>query len=361
MSSSLLAGITQEATCHVRTLADTSHWSFALTSTSVDKLTASPSAVAILYDRSSEDDMQRALTIWTLRGKIPIRCLTRPHHLTGGQKSQRETKIMIGAKTDCIVVFEECFCDGWRIYFTRFDFDGQFQSQGFLQAPDTTSLTEPPLSSTFSDPDDGATICLSSTSSDPDDGATIWSYCHCSAEEGSVSSYVELTRVQYDPQQDKLQLKTHRIMRKWWPRNPKDIFIWKDIAYYEEHNYTSDVPPRLMMIDLSENEIKRTVSMGEFHRSGFGSDPNFSFFGDENFLVSVCGSRFQAWSFNKRTEMTNGKVRYALYRRGRMDRRLEMQRAWDAEVMARVLRKEQINLEVTGSVGNYHAFQQTES
>ena len=205
--------------------------------------------------------MQRELTIWTLRGKIPIQCLTRLHHLTGGQNSRRKTKIMIGAKIDYIVVFEEYFHDRWRIHFARFGFDGRLQSQGFLQAPDTASLTEP---------------LRSSISSDPDDGATIWSYCHCHAAEDSDSRYIELTHVQYDPKQDKLQLKTNRIMRKSWPRNPRSIFIWKDIAYYVEPDHTSGLLfPQSRMIDLSENKTKCTVSMGAYHQPTFGSNADF--------------------------------------------------------------------------------------
>ena len=228
--------------------------------------------------------MQRRLTIWTLRGKIPIQCLTRPHHPTGGQNSQQETKIMIGAKIDYIVVFEQYFHDRWRIYFSRFGFDGRLQSQGFLEAPDTASLTEP---------------LRSSISSDPDDGATIWSYCHCHAAEDSDSRYIELTHVQYDPKQDRLQLKTNRIMRKSWPRNPRSIFIWKNIAYYVEPDYTSGLLfLQLSMIDLSENKTKCTVSMGPYHQPTFASNANISFFGDENFPVCVCGCSFQAWSFN---------------------------------------------------------------
>ena len=52
---------------------------------------------------------------------------------------------------------------------------------------------------------------------------------------------------------------------------------------------------------------------------------------------------------------------YARHRWIRMHKRSERQRARDAEVMARVLRQEEVNLEITGSVGKYHAFQRTES
>ena len=193
---------------------------------------------------------------------------------------------MIGAKIEYIIVFEECFNDRWRIYFTRFGFEGRLQSQGFLQVPDTASLTEP---------------LHSSIPSDPDVGTTIWSYCHCHAAEDSDSRYIELTHVQYDPQQDKLQLKTSRTMRKSWPRNPRSSFIWKDIAYYVEPVYMSRFFPQLRMIDLSENETKCNVSMGPYHQAIFGSNANFSFFGDESFLVGACSSNFQAWSFVKAT------------------------------------------------------------
>ena len=338
MSSSMLAGITQEATCHVRTLADEKHWIFALTSTSVDKLAASASAVAILYDRSSQDTMQRELTIWTLRGKIPIQCHTRPKHLTGDKTFQRETKIMIGTKIDYVAVIEECFNEGWCMYLARFGFDGRLQSQVFLPVPATAGLTGPLHSS----------LC-----SAPDDGTTIWSYCHAA----EASHYIELTHVQYDPQRGKLQLKTNRIMQKSGPKSPKSMFIWKDIAYYVE----CGLFPQLKMIDLSENKIKCTASMGAYHQPTFRSDANFSFFGDENFLVCVCDGTFQAWSFNKYTRMTHKIGGYARYRQMRMDRRLERKRARDAEAMARILRQEEINLEVTGSVGNYHAFRRTES
>ena len=342
----MLAGITLEATCRVTTLADKKTWEFALTSKEVETMTASASAVAILYKRSSKNRMEKEMTIWTLRSKIPIQCLTRPHHLSGGQKSQRETKIMIGAKTDYVVVFQEYFDDRWRIYFARFGFDGQLQSQGSLQVPDAASLNEP---------------LRSSISLDSDDGVKIWSYCHCHAVENSDSGYIELTHVQYDPQQDRLQLKTNRIVRKLWPINPRSIFIWKDIAYYVEPDNMNGLFPELRMIDLSENETKCTVNMGEYHQPSFGSYTIFSFFGDEDLLVSVCGRVFQAWSFSKDVKITGGMDEYARHRRKKLDERLNRQRARDAEAMARLLRREQINFEVTGSVGNYYAFQQTGS
>ena len=115
------------------------------------------------------------------------------------------------------------------------------------------------------------------------------------------------------------------------------------------------------MIDLSENETKYTVSMGPYHQPAFGSNANFSFFGDESFLVSACSSSFQAWSFDKATKMTREMDGYARHRRIRMHERLERQRARDVEMMARVLRQEEVNLEITGSVGKYHAFQRTEN
>ena len=78
--------------------------------------------------------------------------------------------------------------------------------------------------------------------------------------------------------------------------------------------------------------------MGAYHQSTFGSNTNSSFFGDEEFLVSVCGSCFQVWSFDKGTEMADEMTEYASHRQIRMHKRLERQRARDAEVMARVLR-----------------------
>ena len=115
------------------------------------------------------------------------------------------------------------------------------------------------------------------------------------------------------------------------------------------------------MIDLSEHKTKCIVSMGAFHHPLFGSNTNFSFFSDENFLVSVGGSCFQVWSLDKGTEMADEMTEYASHRRIMIHTRLERQRARNAEVMARVLRQEEIDLDINGSVGNDHAFQKTES
>lgn len=48
---------------------------------------------------------------------------------------------------------------------------------------------------------------------------------------------------------------------------------------------------------------------------------------------------------------------YARHRRIRMHRRLERQRPRDTEVTARILRQEEVKIEITGSVGK---FQQNE-
>lgn len=349
MSSSILVATTNDAMCYVLTHTDNKKQIFPLAFSTVERITASGDAFAILHNRSPVDSMQVEVTLWTLKSKQSVQCRARLQGLPIGQATLHDLKIMIGTNTDYLVLFERCF-NPKGFYFTRFSFDGRILSQGHLEGPDTTTFTR---------------HSESLIPSDVGGCATIWSYGHLHEVEGPGSSLVELIRVEYDPQRNRLQLKTYDMPRYLRPRNASDLFFWKDVVYYRE------MLPGLLIFDLSNKEINLSAIMGSEGGSNFdqGKDltertydryalPESSFFGDENFLVNVCDGGFLAWCFNKDIKMEDEDEGYAQHRYNEIQKRLEKQRVRDASAMARVLREEETDLEITGSVGNYRTFKE---
>lgn len=215
MSSSILVATTNAGICHVLTFSDDNNQNFPLVSTTVEKITASGNNVAILHSHSPSDSMLAEMTLWTLKSMTSVQCRVRLQGLPFGQASQHDIKIMIGTDTDYLVLFERRF-NPPGFYFTRFSFARQIQSQRYLEGPDT------------------ATFSRHSESLIPSDVGgcgTIWSYCRSHETYEPGLRYAELIRVQYDPQQNQLQLKTNRITGWRWPRNLSGLFFWKDIAY----------------------------------------------------------------------------------------------------------------------------------
>ena len=352
MSSSILVAITNNGMCYVLTHTNNKKEIFPLASSTVERITASGETVAILHNRSPVDSMHVEVTLWTLKSQKPIQCRARLQGLPIGQATQYDVKIMIGTNTDYLVLFERCFKPK-GFYFTRFSFDGRVHSQGYLEGPDTTTFSR---------------HSESLVPSDVGGCATIWSYGHLHEVEHPGSSLAELIRVEYDPQQNQLQLKTNSIPPWLWPRNTSDLFFWKDIVYFRE------LFPQLLILDLSNNEIHESATMGTREDSDFDQGEDLtgimyeehvlaesSFFGDEDFLVNVCDFGFLAWCFNKDTKLEDEDEDYAQHRYDTTQERLGEQRVRDASAMAHVLRREEIDLEITGSVGNHRTFKEQEN
>lgn len=309
MSSSILVATTNAGICHVLTYADDNNQSFPLASTTVEKITASGNSVAILHSHSPRDSIlaprtQAEMTIWTLKNRESVECRARLQVLPFVLDPQHHIKIMIGTNADYLVLFERCH-NPCGFYFTRFSFDGRFHSKGSLEGGYTAAFSS----------NSGSLI-----PSDVGGCATIWWYCH------SYKMYAELIRVQYDPQQNQLQLKTNRILGWEWPKNLSSLFFWKDIAYCREGSTSN-----LWILDLSINRVNFATNMSTTQDSRLDRAPELtkshyhqwekSLFGDEDFLVSINDRGFLAWCFNKDTKMKNECKVFAQYRQDEMQKR----------------------------------------
>lgn len=249
-------------------------------------------------------------------------------------------KIMISTSTDHLVLFEQLSnkegCH--EFHFTRFDFNGQILSRGSLKGTDTVSLSRP---------------LESPRPSDVNGCATVWSYFLPDQLKGTGNPGAKLTHVQYDPQQDELQLKTNRMASYLWPER---LFVWKDVAYYSSHSYYMSI------VDLSSGNTLDAATMGNSpcpHRwtpHNQGNELDMCMFGDEDFLVIACERGFLTWCFNKDTKMHNENSDYAIHRQRAIEVSQKSQRDRERKAIAHVSGQEELNLEIIGSVGSRHEF-----
>ena len=348
ISSSILVTTTTRGRCHVIALADDTRDVFSLASTSVEKITTSGDTVAVLhYDRSRDDGMQVEVTIWTLKSKESIQCRAKLQGPPIGQDSRHDIKIMIGTNLDYLILFERCV-NLRSFYFTRFSLDGQLHSQGSLQGPDT------------------ATFSRHSESLMPSDVggcSTIWSYSH-KQEVGvgdtdkhsneSDENSAEFLRVQYVPQQNQLRLKADCI--PWsFPLKQAKFSIWKDVIYYRTEPFA-----RLHICDLSTSQVARVATMEESDRF-VEMRTSCEVFGDENFMVNFRDTGFLAWCFNKETKMDRADETYAQHRQNEIQKRRQRRQEWEAHSLGWILRSEEIDRDITGSVGDYRSLQECEN
>lgn len=339
VSSSILAATTNRGKCHVLVHADHTRVVFPLASKSVKAITTSGDTVAILsYDRSREDGMQVQVTIWTWRSKKLIQCRAKLQGPPIGRNLRHNIKIMIGTNQDYLVLFQRC--DSLRsFYFTRFNLDGQFHSQGSLEGPDTASFSR---------------HSESLIPSDVGGYSTIWSYSHEQKVRETEDYCAELVLVQYDPQQNQLRLKAN-CTRWLYPMENTKLSIWKDVIYYRREWYLG-----LEIRNLSTSHVNRAATMDEdFELSEMRASREI--FGDENFVVNLCDKGFLAWSFNKDTKFKREDEKYAQNRQKKIQERRQLHQKCDAMKLERILRSEEFDLNITGSVGNYRAMQEREN
>lgn len=339
ISSSLLVATTNKERCHVMVHADDNGVSFPLASNSVEKITTSGDTVAVLlYDRSREDGMQVDVTIWTLKSKKSIQCRAKLQGPPIGRDSRHDIKIMIGTSLEYLVLFERC--DSLRsFYFTRFSLDGQLHSQGSLEGPDT------------------ATFDRHSESLIPSDVggySTIWSYSRKQEVGGTDRECTELILVQYYPQQNQMRLNAECI--PWmYPLNRAKFSIWKHVIYYR-----TSVLSALRLCNLSTNQDNDATTMGRSYQVS-NIRGNFEILSDENFIVNVSDQGFRAWCFNKDTRMNRADETYAQHRQDEIQKRRQRYQEWDARNLRKILRSEEIDLDITGTVRTYRALQEREN
>lgn len=215
LSFSTTAVTTDAGECHVMQHIDNEVQKFRLATSDVEKIYASGDTLAILHTPWL-DGTQVPLTIYMIKSRQVVHCRARSKGFPLSRDSYHLMNIMIGPSEDYLVLFEQ-----WNkpeethhFAFTRFNLDGQIHSQGSLQEPIKGHIGVPRSFSTALDAD-GCT--------------TIWSY--------RTSSYetvpIRLIRIQYDPQQNKLQLKTNQIkLKSTW--SYEKAFFWKDVAYLRD-------------------------------------------------------------------------------------------------------------------------------
>ena len=318
-----------------------------LTSTAVQQILVSGETVAILYSPSAEDENHIQLSICTVctvaEKRNMIHWRTR---LNGLSDAHLDMKIMISTNTDHLVLFEYVFIEkGYQeFHFTRFDSNGQFHSRGSLKATDTFNLWK---------------LLEPSTPSDVNGCATVWSYYLLDVLTESGNPYKTLTQVQYDPQRNKLQLKTNQMAEV---SRPKRLFFWKDVAYHSDHSHSTTI------VDLSDNKTSsaatmcRSVYQDSWTPFNLGTELEICMFGDEDFLVIPCYSGFLTWCFNKDIKMHNEEDNYyAIHHQREIENGRELRRDRETKAIAHVSRQEEINLDVIGSVGSYHEFHKRQS
>lgn len=323
LSSSATVVTTDGGECHVMQHIDNEFQKFLLATSAVEKIYASGDTLAILHTPSQQDGTQVPLTVYMIESKQVIHCCARAQGLPLRRNVRHQMNIMIGTSEDYLVLFEKWFEPGQchHFSFTRFSLDGQTHSQGSLQEPingnSTQSLNSP--------------IAL-----DVNGCLTIWSYRTCYGE----GRHMELMRVQYDPQQNKLQLKTSEI-KLWLAWDNGMVFFWKDVACLR-----SGATPIPYIIDLSKDEPefctkpmelsdKSLLSshMAVHRRTELAKNP---ILGDGNFIVSVCEGGYVAWCFNKDIKMAGEDEDYAQHRQMLMRLRLERRRIRDAKAIAHI-------------------------
>lgn len=348
ISASMLAAVTEAGICYILTMADDQLQTFQLASTAVQRIAASSDTVAILYHRSPSESVQAEMLIWSLHTQNTVECRAELHGMATGETSRHDRKIMIGARSDYLVLFERCN-ELRRFYFTRFGFDGGIQSQGSLEAFDTDE---------FSGHSGSSVPC------DVNGYATVWSYSQYGETEKKSSGYLEIVQVQYDPRRDKLCFKRNRFRPSLQPTNMSNLFFWKSIAYCQPRRRAN-----LRIFDLRNNLTRYPVTMNTTLDDGedlaadrYHITPEIlynSFRGDENFLINVGMSGFLIWCFAPDIEMADEDEEYAQHRRKEIQERSNRRRRRDKKAIARVSREEEIRLDVTGNVGNYQELQRS--
>ena len=320
LSSSATVVTTNGGECHVMQHIDNEFQKFLLATSAVEKIYASGDTLAILHPPSQQDGTQVPLTVYMIESRQVIHFRARAQGLPLWRNVCHQMNIMIGTSEDYLVLFETWLEPGQchHFSFNRFSLDGQIHSQGSLQEPITRNFTKS-LNSPIALDVDG---CL-----------TIWSY-------GTFYSQyrpTELMRVQYDPQQNKLQLKTNQI-KLGLPSHEEKVFFWKDVACIRS-------PATLMtyITDLSKDEEQFCTAMEISDKSLLMSRmvvnrrlelDKTPILGDGNFIVSVCEGGYVAWCFNKDIKMAGEDEGYAQHRQIVMRERLERQRIRDAKAIA---------------------------
>ena len=341
MSASVLAAVTNAGICHVLNMADDQVQKFPLISIGVQGLTVSGNTVAILYDVAPSEDMQVEMSIWTPGRQNPVQCRVKSHGSPSGETSRHDRKIMIGTRKDCLVLFERCI-ELRRFYFTRFGLDGQLQAQGSLEGFDDADFSR---------------RSESSVPSDINGCASVWSYTQFHPKDRYPPKNLELVQIQYDPQGDELRLKKTFFTGVWYLRICSDLFFWKDVVYCRSAIVD---PPEIMIMDLTEKNIKDAVTMGTNSESLLAKSLQPQFLGDEEFLINIATSGFVIWCFNGNVKMANEDENYARHRRITIQGRLKERREWEAQRIARVSKEEEIHLSIIGSVGSYQRLQGAE-
>lgn len=323
LSSSTAVVTTDGGEFHVMQHIDNEFQKLLLATSAVEKIYASGDTPAMLHTPSQQDGTQVPLRVYMIESRQVIHCRARAQGLPLWRNVRHQMSIMIGTCEDYLVLFETWLEPGQchHFSFTRFSLDGQIHSQGSLQEPITGNFTQS-LNSPIALDVDG---CL-----------TIWSY-RTSYDEDRPA---ELMRVQYDPQQNKLQLKMNQIKLGLGCYNDA-IFFWKDVACFR-----SRATPITYIIDLSKDEPQFcTTTMGIPHRLLLYSRmaahrrlelANTPILGDGNFIVSVCEGGYLAWCFNKDIKMAGEDEDYAQHRQIVMRERLERQRIRDAKAIAHI-------------------------